>query len=614
MDSELKARPKWYKVTKLESRQRPLQTKVNDHPQSGWREFSAIGEKRQKHVSALIVANETGPEAPGLKQPIIRIRPGSYMHPSSKNKQPFISFKAVSLRLDNHVVFPNTNWKLYSHEHWAIIGANGSGKSVLAKALCGQVPVFRGKLIYHFLKQRPLAPSSETTASRQDDIAYVCFDQQKKVLTHEARIHQARWHSSETVDSLPVSDYLSETHVKRINPYQINGPQPNPEIFNTQRNHVVSKLDIQSLMAKKIVHLSNGEMRKVMLARALLKRPRLIILDNPFTGLDQEYRRRLKTILNDLMKDEMRVMIVTSRRDDILPGITHLLVVENKKIAAKGSKQELLDTRIVRSLWNTGPSIDFDLRAPQIRKPRPEYDKNDVLVDMRNVTISYNTLKVLHDINWTVKSGENWALIGPNGSGKTTLLSLILGDNPQAYANDIKLFGRRKGSGECIWEIKKKIGFVSSELHLHYPKHLLVRDVVCSGFFDSIGLYRRCTSTQRRTAASWLKDLRLSTYSDARFDKLSDGIQRIILIVRAIVKQPMMLIMDEPCQGLDEDNRHQILNLIDAISSHLQITVIYVTHEIDELPGVISHILRIENGKTIGIMDADQWASSIEPS
>ncbi len=528
------------------------------------------------------------------------------MHPSANDKQLLISFKDVSLRLDGRIVFPNTNWKLYNNEHWAIIGANGSGKSVLAKALCGQAPVSQGKLIYHFLKQETLTPLSATITLRQHHIAYVCFDQQKKVLAREAKFYQARWHSSEDVDSLPVSIYLSEKHIKRINPYQINGRPLSPEIFNAQRDHIVSTLDIQSLMGKKIVHLSNGEMRKVMLARALLKSPRLLILDNPLTGLDQRYRRRLKTILNDLMKDEMRVVIVTSRQDEILPDITNLLVVENEKIVANGPKQMLLDNAIVRKIWNLSPSIEFDLLTSQNRKPRPAYETADALVDMKDVSISYNSLNVLQHINWTVKSGENWALIGPNGSGKTTLLSLILVDNPQAYANDITLFGRRKGSGESIWEIKKKIGFVSSELHLHYPQHFLVRDVVCSGFFDSIGLYRRCSAAQLRTAELWLKDLRLSSYSDTRFDKLSGGIQRMILIVRAIVKHPMLLIMDEPCQGLDADNRHQIIKLIDTIANHLDITVIFVTHELDELPGIITHVLRLENGKTVSITGADR--------
>jgi molybdate transport system ATP-binding protein len=219
---------------------------------------------------------------------------------------------------------------------------------------------------------------------------------------------------------------------------------------------------------------------------------------------------------------------------------------------------------------------------------------------MKNVSVSYNGTKVLQQVCWTVKENEQWALLGPNGAGKTTLLSLIMGDNPQAYANDITLFGRRKGSGESIWEIKQHIGWIAPELQLYYPRGATCFDVVCSGFFDSVGLYRRCSPDQREAAISWMQRLDLSERAEAVFDQISEGEQRLALIARALVKSPMLLILDEPCQGLDGSYRDRVLQAIDRAGSRLNTSMIYVTHRADELPKSITHILRLDEGRVIG--------------
>jgi molybdate transport system ATP-binding protein len=218
---------------------------------------------------------------------------------------------------------------------------------------------------------------------------------------------------------------------------------------------------------------------------------------------------------------------------------------------------------------------------------------------MENVNVSYNGTPILKHIHWTVRGGEHWALLGPNGSGKTTLLSLILGDNPQAYANQITLFGRRRGSGESIWEIKKHVGWVSPELHLYYPKRGSCLDVVCSGLFDSVGLYHACSSGHREVARSWMRRLGLPDYADAAFAGLSEGEQRMVLIARALVKRPSLLVLDEPCQGLDAGHRDRVLHIIDAAGQHLGTSVIYVTHNTGELPKLITHVMRLSRGQIV---------------
>jgi molybdate transport system ATP-binding protein len=192
--------------------------------------------------------------------------------------------------------------------------------------------------------------------------------------------------------------------------------------------------------------------------------------------------------------------------------------------------------------------------------------------------------------------------LGPNGAGKTTLLSLILGDNPQAYANEIALFGRRRGSGESIWEIKRRIGWVAPELHLYTPFDATGFDVVCSGFFDSVGLYRRCSPQQREEGRAWMARLDIADCTDAMFRQLSEGEQRMVLVARALVKQPQLLVLDEPCQGLDARNRDRVLEAVDSIGEHgygLDTSMIYVTHEADELPKSITHVIRLRAGVVI---------------
>jgi molybdate transport system ATP-binding protein len=194
--------------------------------------------------------------------------------------------------------------------------------------------------------------------------------------------------------------------------------------------------------------------------------------------------------------------------------------------------------------------------------------------------------------------GDHWALLGPNGSGKTTLLSLILGDHPQAYANDISLFGQRRGSGESIWQIKQRIGWVSPELQLYYTKQIPCQDVVCSGFFDSIGLFSKCSAQRRQEALSWMQRLGVAHHRDKPFSEVSEGEQRIILLARALVKRPLLLVLDEPCQGLDVHNRRRIRQIVDVASSQLDTSTIYVTHDTDELPRIITHLIRLDGGET----------------
>jgi molybdate transport system ATP-binding protein len=225
-----------------------------------------------------------------------------------------------------------------------------------------------------------------------------------------------------------------------------------------------------------------------------------------------------------------------------------------------------------------------DTRSPQHANP---------IIKFRDVTVRYGETVALNSVDWTVQGGENWAILGPNGSGKTTLISLVYADNLQAYANDIWLFGKKRGSGESIWEIKERVGLVSPHLQAGYSLIMRVFDVVVSGFFDSTGLYREPTGEQKSAAAEWIDRLGITDLQDRTFSRLSYGERRLVIIVRALVKSPDILALDEPCQGLDPVNRKRVLSMVDKVGISTPTQILYVTHHSDEIPRCITNTLRL---------------------
>jgi molybdate transport system ATP-binding protein len=505
-----------------------------------------------------------------------------------RDPAPFLSIEDVSLYLHEGTTSAPIRWEIQSDQHWAVIGPNGSGKSRLIKAVVGQAPVAAGVIAYHF---------ANNGRSPRDCVAYVSFESQSAGLPFESPFHQARWNRGVGQRSLSVCEFLSEQRVKQINPFQVVDDQTDRDDFRAYQARIIELLGIEGLLGRSMDQVSNGERRKVLLARALLKRPRLLILDNPFVGLDAGFRDRLRQILSTLMEEELRVVVVMSGREPVPEGITHVLLMDQGKVVAQGPKEEMLCALPADEGSDPDEPEAFPLSV--VGTARHGLTRTGFLVQMRNVSVSYGSVQILDGVDWLVRAGENWALVGPNGAGKTTLLSLILGDNPQAYANDVSLFGKRRGSGETIWDVKKRIGWVAPELHLYYPKNVPCIEVVCSGFHDTTGPYRRCSSQQREAACGWLRRLGMQRVGDMAFGAVSEGEQRLVLIARALVKGPELLILDEPCQGLDAANRDGVLRMVEAVGDHTASSLIYVSHQRDALPGIITHMLRLEAGRVV---------------
>ena len=336
-----------------------------------------------------------------------------------------------------------------------------------------------------------------------------------------------------------------------------------PEAALRRVQELTALFSMEPLLDKPLVTLSSGEFRKYQLTRALLGGPEILVVDNPYIGLDPRTRALLTDLLTALSAS-MTLVLVLSRPAEIPPFVTHVIPVEDGKAGEKEPREAYLD---------------------RVLPP--------AVIRLRNVTIRFGERVILNSLNWTVREGEHWALTGANGSGKSTLLSLINADNPQAYAHDIELFGRPRGTGETIWDIKSKIGFVSPELHRAFQQDATALNIVTSGHFDTEGLFRKPSEEQREIARRWMEEFGIGDLAERPFLRLSSGEQRLCLVARAFVKDPPLYILDEPLQGLDEPQRRRVKTLLDRYCGAPGKTLVMVTHYPEEYPGCIDHSLTL---------------------
>jgi molybdate transport system ATP-binding protein len=275
--------------------------------------------------------------------------------------------------------------------------------------------------------------------------------------------------------------------------------------------------------------------------------------------------------------------------EDIPAGISHVLVLDRGQVFRSGERQRVLDAPEVSALMSPPPLQPGKLPEPARRPYR--LTPGIPLLELRNVSVRYGELAVLNSVNWVFRPGQHCNIAGPNGCGKTTLLSLITGENHKAYGQDITLFGQRRGSGESVWEIRQKFGKVDTQLHLNHARGMKVIEVVVSGFFDTVGLYDDWGGKQVEIARQWLNALDLGELAATPFDTLSFGLQRMVLLARAMVKSPAILILDEPCLGLDAYHTRTILDAVDHIAANSDTQIIFVSHSVGQMPGCINQWL-----------------------
>ncbi len=449
-------------------------------------------------------------------------------------------------------------------EQVAIVGPNGAGKSLCVDLLTGAKPLLYTEPAYDF------GPGRSRRVS--DNVKYIAF--------HDAygdgggpAYYQQRWNQGDETVWPTVGEMLRTAGADAL-----------------EKHHgLFVRLGIEELLDKPVIQLSSGELRKFQLAKALLSSPRVLIIDNPFIGLDRTARAMLTTLLEELSRT-VTVIPVVARDEDIPRFVTHVIRIEGKTVRPKQTAADYRSGRAEPTAALTEAERERILALPD----KTDDYHTDSVVAFRGTTIRYGARTILDRLDWEVGRGERWALTGENGAGKSTLLSLVCADNPQAYACDIDLFGRRRGTGESIWDIKRHIGYVSPEMYRSYKKNLPAADIVASGLFDTVGLYRRITDAERTACDTWIDVFGLRPLAGQPFLTLSSGEQRLVLLARAFVKDPELLILDEPFHGLDTANRNRARDIVETFCQRRNKTLVMVTHYEEELPPCIDHTLHLK--------------------
>lgn len=466
-----------------------------------------------------------------------------------------IFFNKVTVNFDDRFTLSEIDWIIEPNQHWVITGTNGSGKSALAAVLAGVGDIENGSI-----------------SGLPKNVGLVSFEAQAELIAKELKKDDA-----DIMDVISLGTPVDE---------MIFDNCQDPELAHA----LVEKFGLSKLLDRAFRKLSTGETRKVMLIRALSSKPDLLILDEPFDGLDVDTLAMLQAHLASIVETTPMIMVL-NRFDEMPDFITHIAYVDNGRLALTVDKS---DENAFNELYQLLHLKTTDLSVPEADPANklPQLDPSQPLVKLNQATIQYSDTVIVDKLDWTIEQGQHWQLSGPNGSGKTCVLSLITGDHPQCYTNDIFVFGFQRGNGESIWQIKQFIGYVSTALQWEYRVSTSCKNVIISGFYDSIGMYSKSTDNQKKIADQWLALLGMADRADQPFNKLSYGDQRLLLIARAMVKHPPLLILDEPCLGLDDMNRQLVLALIEKIcEGKEETTVLYVNHHAeDQIKGIENYL------------------------
>ncbi|WP_159654746.1 molybdate ABC transporter ATP-binding protein ModF [Vibrio atypicus] len=460
-----------------------------------------------------------------------------------------------------------SNWAISRGQSWGVFSTEGDIGSALGCLLCGELTIESGKL--------------ELSDGR---IAQVSLVEQQRLLEEEI--------AKDDTNFLDKIDKGTTVY------FLINEQSSDTQLTE----QLLRDLDLEHLRESGFRVLSTGETRRVMLARALATEPDLIVLDNPFTGLDVAHRRALARYLA-LRQQTTQMLITFNREEDIPEWIERIALFNHGALENTMNKDEWESHPVVSQIKAQSQQQSEEMIALIQRHQHSTHFANPVF-EIKDGRVEYTEKTIFTGLNWRINNGQHWQVKGPNGCGKSTLLGLIFGDHPQCYSNDIQIFGNQRGSGESIWEIKKHIGMVSSALHLQYRVSCSALEVILSGFYDSIGLYQQPTKKEIQLAQEWLAILHMSEYAKTSFRELEYGQQRLLLIARAIVKQPALLILDEPYQGLDYLGRRLVKNTLELIARENLSQLLYVSHYQQDKLASIGNELEFVFDESLGCYQA----------
>ena len=500
--------------------------------------------------------------------------------------QTIINISNGTTRMPEWNMAEPVNFSLLENEHIAIVGNNASGKTMLVNIITGAHPLRLTQPEYDF------APNTSQYVS--DNIRYISFEDAYGS-NGEHYYLQQRWNMHDIDKETPTARDILDKAYALIGEYS--------EEHKVLQKRLYDAFAITPMLDKYIISLSSGELRKLHLVKNLLSKPRVLILDNPFIGLDAGTRDMLKELLAKLSEEfRIQIILVLAKVDDIPDFITHIVEVKDRRVLNKIPIKEYTELTSRRSdndniTEKERETIEEEVAAIPFSQIQSAENSSKEVIKFNNVSIRYGSRTILQNLNWTVRSGERWALNGPNGAGKSTLLSLVCADNPQSYACDIQLFGKKRGTGESIWEIKKRIGYVSPEMHRAYKHNIPAIRIVASGMKDSVGLYAKPTDEEYKKCEIWLRIFGIDNLANRNFLSLSSGEQRIVLLARAFVKDPQLLILDEPFHGLDNRNRNKVRCIINAFAKRKDKAIIMVSHYKEEYPTCINKEIELKRNQ-----------------
>lgn len=487
---------------------------------------------------------------------------------------PLVELEEVDVRLGGRLALAGISFALRDGESWALLGPNGSGKSTLLRVLRGEVWPDHGRGRRRFHLGGGLAgPGDESPIGVPGRIGLVSPELQQEYVRRDWDLSVEAVVRSGFTDSVWPPEAATPAQAERV-------------------GAVLAELGVAHLSARPILALSSGEARKVLLARALVGRPCLLFLDEPCHGLDAASRGGFLALVSQVIRSGVPAVLATHRYDELVPELRRVAVLHAGRLLAQGEREQVLRrhrTRPAAPAAGPPPAAPAAPTAPGAPRPGP-----DPLLAVEGADVRVEGRTVLHGVSWVVRAGESWAVVGPNGAGKSTLLRLVVGDEQAAPGGRVARLDLGERAG--VFEVKARVGLVSPELQARHRADLLAEDVVASGFTASIGLPEEPTPEQRRVAAACMARLGVAHLAGRRVHAVSYGELRRLLLARALVRDPDLLVLDEPCDGLDPDGRAAVLAAIQALCEQ-GAHIVLVTHHAEDLVPAIGHVLALERGR-----------------
>ena len=470
-----------------------------------------------------------------------------------------VTFEDTEISAWGGPILRGINWSIKKNQHYAVLGNIGAGKTILGKALCGKMHISQGKINYPFLGD------ASNYQNRNREIKMVSFTDSTKLFSgvNSNHYYQQRYNAFDADGHLTAMDYL--------NSY-------NFDPHNTKHKSIVERLGITELLGLERIKLSSGQTRKLILAGALIEQPTILWLDNPHVGLDSKGREEFNQLIDQLTQMEKATFILSGHFHSLPQSITSSIWLENGSIQdVSNQKLHAKQKPVSCQLVDSFSSLNLNSAT--------------TIIEMQDVEVVYSGVSIFNHFNWKVNPGEKWVVLGPNGSGKSTLLSFIYADHPQVYANQISLFGRPRGQGESIWDVKSKIGFTSPELHAYFRHNFTVTQLIGTGLWDRFVL-KKIPEKKLNLIRLLLDHFDLLSIQHTPYHHLSTGTQRLCFFLRALIKNPLLLLLDEPYQALDEHTIYQCNDLLSQILTP-EHTLIFISHFQSHTPGLATQYLKL---------------------